>query len=176
MNMTATTRPNAIEPVSKDAPWEKPEFLQATFLLGKQTGNNWGIFTHLRSLHIANCLRPVHCTGEWSPYGNQEGLESLFCTALKWFLFGIYLLIDNGLNHIPTFLLGVILGKQWYTCLTVVFLAPRTQRMFKKCLSNFHQNKLSKEEYVNVIFTSILDYQNCHCIVLKKQELWSIHL
>lgn len=24
MNMTATTRPNAIEPVSKGVPWEKP--------------------------------------------------------------------------------------------------------------------------------------------------------
>lgn len=24
MNMTATTRPNAIEPISKGAPWEKP--------------------------------------------------------------------------------------------------------------------------------------------------------
>ena len=66
-------------------------------------------------------------------------------------------MIHNGLNHIPTFLLGVILGKQCYTCLTVVFPAPRTQRMFKKCLSNFYQNKLSKEEKVSIILTSILE-------------------
>lgn len=122
--------------------------------LGTTEGSShtWGVCTSV------NCLRPVHCTGEWSPYGNQGGSWVLVLHSTE-VIFIWHLLIDwQWLNHIPTFLLGVILGKQWYTCLTVVFLAPRTQRMFQKCLSNFfHQDKLSKEEYVNVIFTSILD-------------------
>ena len=72
----------------------KSQALQATFLLGKQTGNHWGIFTHLRSLHISKLSET-----RWL-YRRVVTLRSLGrvlnpCSAQHWSLIFIWhLLID----------------------------------------------------------------------------------